>query len=129
VSSLLAPRIAVGSLVLVAASALLLSQTGMSQQGASVPRPSAKLYNAAKQKLFDGKQIYAYTINTLNPQLYCDAAKHYDFVWLEMQHSTMIWADLEKMIATCPGVGVPMIRLPDEYESTIQHRPTLVRSA
>ena len=120
-SSLLAPRIAVGSLVLVAASALLLSQTGMSQQGASVPRPSAKLYNAAKQKLFDGKQIYAYTINTLNPQLYCDAAKHYDFVWLEMQHSTMIWADLEKMIATCPGVGVPMIRLPDEYESTIQH--------
>lgn len=38
-----------------------------------------------------------------------------------MQHNTMTWADLEKMIAACPGVGVPMIRLPDEFESTIQH--------
>ncbi len=59
--SSLAPRIVVGSLVLVAASALLFSQTGMSQQGAGVPRPSAKLYNAAKQKLFDGKQVSTHT--------------------------------------------------------------------
>jgi 2-keto-3-deoxy-L-rhamnonate aldolase RhmA len=116
-----ASRIVLGSLILAAGSALLLSQSGMGQQGASVPRPTAKLYNTAKQKLLDGKTIYAYTVNTLNPELYCDAAKHYDFVWLEMQHSTMTWADLEKMIASCPGVGVPMIRLPDEYESTIQH--------
>jgi 2-keto-3-deoxy-L-rhamnonate aldolase RhmA len=100
---------------------LLLNPSAMAQQGSNVPRPSVKLYNTAKQKLLDGKQVFSYTISTPNPELYCEAAKHYDYIWLEMQHSTMIWADLEKMIATCPGVGVPMIRLPDEYESTIQH--------
>jgi 4-hydroxy-2-oxoheptanedioate aldolase len=93
----------------------------MAQQGSNVPRPTAKLYNTAKQKLLDGKQIFSYTVSQLNPELYCQAAAHYDYIWLEMQHSTMTWADIEKMIATCPGVGVPMIRLPDEFESTIQH--------
>jgi len=93
----------------------------LGDQGSNVPRPAGKLYNTAKQKLLDGKQIYSYTILRPDPNLYCQVAAHYDFVWLEMQHSTMTWADLEKMIATCPGVGVPMVRLPDEYESTIQH--------
>ena len=101
--------------------AILLNLPGLAQQGSNVPRPSGKLYNTAKQKLLDGKQVFSYTVSQLDPELYCEAAKHYDYIWLEMQHSTMTWADLEKMIATCPGVGVPMIRLPDEFESTIQH--------
>jgi len=105
----------------VVAAIVLLSLPGMAQQGTSVPRPTAKLYNIAKQKLLDGKQVFSYTVSQFDPGLYCEAAKHYDYIWLEMQHSTMTWADLEKMIATCPGVGVPMIRLPDEFESTIQH--------
>jgi 4-hydroxy-2-oxoheptanedioate aldolase len=79
-----------------------------------------KLYNTAKQKLLDGKQIFSYTISRFDPELYCQAAPHYDFIWLEMQHSTMTWAEIEKMIATCPRAGIPMIRLPDEFESTIQ---------
>jgi 4-hydroxy-2-oxoheptanedioate aldolase len=78
-------------------------------------------YNTAKQKLLSGKQIFSYTITTFDPELYCQVAPHYDFIWLEMQHSTLTWADLAKMIAACPGVGVPMVRLPDEAESTIQH--------
>ena len=116
----IARRVAV-SFATAGAILLLLMLPGMAQQGASVPRPAGRLYNTAKQKLLDGKQIFSYTITRLDPELYCQAASHYDFIWLEMQHSTMIWADLEKMIAACPGVGVPMIRLPDEFESTIQH--------
>jgi 2-keto-3-deoxy-L-rhamnonate aldolase RhmA len=113
-------RSVVGVLAILAVM-VLANLAGMAQQGTSVPRPAAKLYNTAKQKLLDGKQIFSYTVTRLDPELYCQAAAHYDYIWLEMQHSTMIWADLEKMIAACPGVGVPMIRLPDEYESTIQH--------
>jgi len=103
------------------AAVFFLNSTSLAQQGSSVPRPTVKLYNTAKQKLLDGKQIFSYTVSTFDPELYCQAATHYDYIWLEMQHSTMTWADLEKMIATCPGVGVPMIRLPDEFESTLQH--------
>ena len=39
-----------------------------------------------------------------------------------MQHSTLEFADVEKMIAACPYAGAtPMIRLPDAQEWHIQH--------
>ena len=53
---------------------------------------------------------------------YCEAAKHYDFTWFEMQHSTLEFKDVEEMIAACPHAGAtPMIRLPDAQEWHIQH--------
>ena len=83
------------------------------------------LYNTAKQHLLDQKQVTSYTISRLDPELYCETRKHYDFIWFEMQHSTMTWADMEKMIAACPGmqnglVAAPMIRMPDDIESSMQ---------
>ena len=45
---------------------------------ASLSHPSAKLYNTAKQKLLDGKQIFTYTISRLDVRLYCEVAQHYD---------------------------------------------------
>ena len=88
---------------------------------ASLNNPSARLYNNAKQKLLDGKQIYGYTISKLDTKLYCEVAQHWDFIWFEMQHSTMSFRDVEEMIAACPRpVATPIIRVPDEFESTIQ---------
>jgi 2-keto-3-deoxy-L-rhamnonate aldolase RhmA len=83
------------------------------------------LYNTAKQKLLDQKQVNSYTISRLDPELYCETRKHYDFIWFEMQHSTMTWGDMEKMIAACPGmqngyVAAPMIRMPNDIESDMQ---------
>jgi 2-keto-3-deoxy-L-rhamnonate aldolase RhmA len=82
--------------------------------------PSAKLYNAAKQKLLDGKQVFSWTQSLPDPAQYCAMAPHYDFVWIEMQHGTLSYADVEKMIAACPGVGVPIIRVPVGSEAEIQ---------
>ncbi len=88
---------------------------------ASLNDPNAKLYNNAKQKLLDGKQIFTYTISRLNVELYCEVAKHYDYVWFEMQHSTMSFRDVEEMIAACPRpIATPVIRVPDALESNIQ---------
>jgi 2-keto-3-deoxy-L-rhamnonate aldolase RhmA len=83
------------------------------------------LYNVAKQNLLDQKQVVSYTISRLDPELYCETRKHFDFIWFEMQHSTMTWADMEKMIAACPGfsngmVAAPMIRMPNSIESDMQ---------
>jgi len=81
-----------------------------------------KLYNTAKQKLLDGKQVFSHTVSTFDPEAYCEAAKHYDYTWFEMQHATLTFADIEKMILTCPKAGaIPMIRMADELESSIQH--------
>ena len=52
----------------------------------ATPRP---FYNKAKELLFQDKQITSYTISTYNPESYCEIAKHYDYIWFEMQHSTM----------------------------------------
>ncbi len=79
-------------------------------------------WNRAKEMLFAGKQVTSYTISNADPDFYCEVRKHYGFVWFEMQHSTMSWDEVAKMIAACPGPegAAPMIRMPDQFESSIQ---------
>ena len=91
---------------------------------AQQPDKSAKppLYNTAKQKLLEGKQVFSFTQLKSDIPGYCEAAKHYDYAWFEMQHSTLEFKDVEAMIAACPHAGAtPMIRLPDAQEWHIQH--------
>ena len=87
--------------------------------GAGYKRP---FWNSAKEMLFGGKQVTSYTISNFDADFYCEVRKHYGFVWFEMQHSTMSWDDVAKMIAACPGPdgAAPMIRMPDQLESSIQ---------
>ena len=95
----------------------------IAQQSPTTPSAGKpKLYNSAKQKLMDGKQIFSFTQSKFDPKAYCEAAKHYDYTWFEMQHSTLEFRDVEAMIAACPKVAAtPMIRLPDAQEWHIQH--------
>ena len=84
----------------------------------ATPRP---LYNKAKELLLQDKVITSYTISSYNPDLYCEVGKHYDFIWFEMQHSTMSYDEVRRMLLTCPGVGAaPMLRMSDALESSIQ---------
>src|SRR5262249_22136296 len=85
-------------------------------------------YNKAKEMLFSDKQVTSYTISRFDPEFYCEVRKHYAFVWFEMQHSTMSWDEVAKMIAACPGPdgAAPMIRMPDQFESSIRRAPVLV---
>ena len=82
------------------------------------------LFNVAKQHLLDGKKVTSYTISRRNDEQYCELRKHFDYIWFEMQHSTMTWADIEGMIAACPGLtpgaAAPMIRMPDAQEANMQ---------
>jgi 2-keto-3-deoxy-L-rhamnonate aldolase RhmA len=92
------------------------------QQAQSTGAAKPKLYNTAKQKLLDGKQVFSFTQSRFDINDYCEKAKHYDYVWFEMQHSTLEFKDVEAMIAACPHAGaIPMIRLPDAQEWHIQH--------
>ncbi len=81
----------------------------------------AELYNTAKAKLMRGERIFSHTISSFDIERYCTEAPHYDFTWFEMQHSTMSWGEIERMINACPHIGAtPMIRVPDELESSLQ---------
>jgi len=104
--------------VSILAAAFLRAQAPPQPQTAAKP----KLYNTAKQKLLEGKQVFSFTQSKFDIAGYCEAAKHYDFTWFEMQHSTLEFKDVEAMIAACPYAGAtPMIRLPDAQEWHIQH--------
>ena len=110
--------IVAGSLVALAVVALVAS----AQQASAPGAPKPKLYNTAKQKLLEGKQVFSFTQSRFDVPGYCEAAKHYDYTWFEMQHSTLEFRDIEAMIAACPHAGAtPMIRLPDAQEWHIQH--------
>ncbi len=85
---------------------------------ASTPRP---LWNYAKEMLFQDKQVTSITIGSYQPELYCEAARHYDYIWFEMQHSTMSFDEVRRMLLACPNPpAAPMIRMPDALESSIQ---------
>ena len=85
----------------------------------ATPRP---LYNKAKELLLQDKTITSYTISSFNPDLYCEVRKHFDFVWFEMQHSTMSWDEVRRMMLACPGSdgAAPFIRMPDALEANMQ---------
>ena len=99
---------------------ILLAVAQQLGQGQELAKP--KLYNTVKQKLLDGKQVFSFTQSKMDIAGYCEAAKHYDYTWFEMQHSTLEFKDIEAMIAACPHTAaIPMIRLPDAQEWHIQH--------
>ncbi len=81
-----------------------------------------KLYNTAKQKLMDGKDVIGSSVYSPDPNIYCAmASAGFDFLWIEMQHSTLSYADVAKMVWACRGsAAVPFIRIPDATESEIQ---------
>src|ERR1700732_216094 len=85
-------------------------------------KPPAKLYNTAKQRLIEGKQIVGGTVGTSDPEIYCAVANAgFDYIWIDMQHSTLTYEEAAKMIAACPrALAVPFIRVPDATESEIQ---------
>src|SRR5258707_9458099 len=66
----------------------------------------ARLYNTAKQKLMEGKQIVGATVFSPDPNIYCAMANAgYDFLWIEMQHSPLTYEDLAKMIWARKGTS------------------------
>ena len=111
------------ALAFAAATAAFVGMVAQAQQAApAAPKSPAPLYNTAKAKLLAGKQVFSFTQSTADPAGYCEKAKHYDYTWFEMQHSTLEFKDIEAMIAACPHVAaIPMIRLPDAQEWHIQH--------
>jgi 2-keto-3-deoxy-L-rhamnonate aldolase RhmA len=100
----------------------LSAQAPAQGQGKGKQGGAPRLYNTAKQKLLEGKQLVGVTIFSPDPNIYCAAANSgYDFTWIEMQHSPLTYGDVAKMIYACRGASaMPFIRVPDATESDIQ---------
>jgi 2-keto-3-deoxy-L-rhamnonate aldolase RhmA len=83
---------------------------------------TVRLYNTAKQKLRDGKQLVGATVLCPDPNIYVAMANAgYDFLWIEMQHSPLMFQDVARMIWAGRGASaIPFIRVPDATEGDVQ---------
>jgi 2-keto-3-deoxy-L-rhamnonate aldolase RhmA len=83
---------------------------------------STEPYNTVKRKLKEGKEVVGSSVYSPDPSIYCAMANSgFDFLWIEMQHSTLSFADVQRMIWYCRGASaMPFLRIPDATESEIQ---------
>ena len=83
---------------------------------------NTRMYNTVKTKLAEGKQVVGGTVDTPDPDIYCAMANSgFDFIWIEMQHSSVNYTDVARMIWACRDApAVPFIRIPDATEGDIQ---------
>jgi len=96
-----AKRVVIGAVICTAQCLAIAWVMRAQQKPAAAP---AKIYNTAKLKLMQGKPIFGVTIESPDPNIYCAAANSgYDFTWIEMQHSTLTYADAARMIWACRG--------------------------
>lgn len=84
-------------------------------------KPTAPI-NTVKQKLAEGKQVVGGTVYTADPDIYCAMANSgFDFTWIEMQHSTLTFQEVARMIYACRGSSaIPFVRVADATEGDIQ---------
>lgn len=78
-------------------------------------------FNTVKQKLAEGLQVVGGTVTSSDINVYCAmASAGFDFLWIEMQHSPLTYAQVAAMIRACPGPAIPFIRVPTDSEGDIQ---------
>ena len=101
---------------------LMIAVVAPGQQDGRKADGPVQIYNTAKKKLMEGKQLVGGTVSSPDPNIYCAMANAgFDFTWIEMQHSPLTYGDVAKMIWACRGApAIPFIRVPDATESDIQ---------
>jgi 2-keto-3-deoxy-L-rhamnonate aldolase RhmA len=84
----------------------------------------AKIWNPVKAKMLAGQKVSGGTLfNVTDPTVYCALANAgYDFIWTEMQHSSVTWDQAAKMWGACPYArAVPGARVAYTNEKEMQH--------
>ena len=81
-----------------------------------------RMYNTAKLKLKEGKQIVGGTVSSSDPEIYYAMANAgFDFLWIEMQHSPLTHHEVARMMWAAKGTpAIPFVRVPDSTEGDIQ---------
>lgn len=103
-----------------AALCLTIRWAAYGQQGGAAA--AVRIYNTAKLKLKEGKQIVGGTVSSSDPEIYRAMANAgFDYLWIEMQHSPLTHQEVARMIWAGRGApAIPFVRVPDATEGDIQ---------
>jgi 4-hydroxy-2-oxoheptanedioate aldolase len=96
---------------------------GRTQSGAKGPAipPGSQTFNTVITKLQAGKQIFSNTITEPDLEAAKKACEGQDFIWIEMQHSTLTWRETQQLIKVIAEAGcIPFVRVPSANVGDIQ---------
>jgi 4-hydroxy-2-oxoheptanedioate aldolase len=89
--------------------------------GAPAAAPGSLTFNTVLTKLKEGKQVFSNTITDPDLEAAKKACEGQDFIWIEMQHSTLTWRETQQIIKVVHDAGcIPFVRVPDANEGDIQ---------
>jgi 2-keto-3-deoxy-L-rhamnonate aldolase RhmA len=99
--------------------------TGGAAQGRGPQTPPAApgtvTFNTVIPKLKAGKQVFSNTIYEPDLEAAKKACEGQDFIWIEMQHSTLTWRESQSLIEVIAAAGcIPFLRVPSATEGDIQ---------
>ena len=88
--------------------------------GAGAP-PGTVTFNTVIPKLKAGKQVFSNTISEPDLEAAKKACVGVDFIWIEMQHSTLTWRESQNLIEVIAKEGcIPFLRVPSATEGDVQ---------
>ena len=88
---------------------------------APVPAPGSQTFNTVITKLKAGKQIFSNTLVEPDLEAAKKACEGQDFIWIEMQHSTLTWRETQNLIEVIVKEGcIPFVRVPSANAGDVQ---------
>ena len=111
------------TLVLVSAGAMAQQQTQQPAPGqqAAAAAPGTVTFNTVITKLKNKQQVFSNTIIEPDLEAAKKACEGQDFIWIEMQHSTLTWRESQQLIDVVAKAGcIPFVRVPSANVGDIQ---------
>ncbi|NJD10168.1 MAG: hypothetical protein FIB01_06905 [Gemmatimonadetes bacterium] len=123
------PKLLVTRAVGIALTLLLGSAAAWGQQQAQPARsqqapaaaPGTVTFNTVITKLKNQQQVFSNTIIQPDLEAAARACAGQDFIWIEMQHSTLTWREAQQLIEVVAKAGcIPFVRVPSANVGDIQ---------
>jgi len=97
------------------------ASTAAAANSAPLPAPGTLTFNTVITKLKAGKQIFSNTLVEPDLEAAKKACEGQDFIWIEMQHSTLTWRETQNLIEVIAKAGcIPFVRVPSANVGDIQ---------
>jgi 2-keto-3-deoxy-L-rhamnonate aldolase RhmA len=88
---------------------------------APLPAPGSLTFNTVITKLKAGKQVFCNTLTEPDLEAAKKACEGQDYIWIEMQHSTLTWRETQNLIEVIVKEGcIPFIRVPSANVGDVQ---------
>lgn len=91
---------------------------------ASPAAPGTVTFNTVITKLRNKQQVFCNTVNEPDVAAARKACEGQDYIWIEMQHSTLTWRETQNLIDAVASAGcIPFVRVPSANVGDI-HKAT-----